>query len=323
MEEEKKALPAVAQKTSLIVTKAPTRGGVQLSSYDEILKVARLFTAAGIIKDSKDESVAALKIMAGLEMGLAPFEAVNGLYIGPGGKVEPFADLIKNKIALSGRYSFKVIEYSEEKEVVAVEFYENGKKIELEGNPIRYTREIATKRGFLDGRNSKTWNSWFCRMAFKQAIRDGATLFMPGLLNLHSPTVASPSDDPEQIIIETIAENRLEGEAEATAEIVEMLDTETGEVTEERVKKEPTTTARAKEVAAVAREVGREDIAEKREALIKITKAEKSKLYAFALQQTTVKPADVQKYMKDYFGTTDIDQDQLKITYDWLNERRK
>lgn len=327
---QEKQLPAPAPATSAIaVTKAPIRGGLQLTTYSEILKVANLMTHSGIIKDAKDESIAALKIMAGIEMGLAPFEAVNGLYIGPGGKVEAFADLLKNRIEISGRWSYKIVEYETEykKEKVTVDFYENGKLIEFAGKPARisYDRARAEQAKLSTGRNSGTWDAWFVRMAFKQCIRDGATMFMPGLLNLHS--VASAMEgEPEEVIIQTIAENRLRSdeaeEARTTIEAVS-VDTETGEVLETKeVVKEPTVTQRLEATAEVAREVGREDIAEKKEELAKATQQQKSQMFAAALK-LGYPLKDVNSVLKEKFGTTVINVDQLKEVNSWFEANRR
>lgn len=323
MTEQQKQLPAKVS-SNIVIAQAPTRGGLQLKSYEEILKLANLFTAAGIIKDAKDESIAALKIMAGLEMGLAPFEAVNGLYIGPGGKVEPYADLLKNLIQRSGKWSYKVVKLTSE--CVSVEFYEDGKRIDLEGNPITYDVERATKAKLLTGRNSGTWEAWFQRMAFKQCLRDGVTLFMPGLLNLHSVGSATASEDPEEVFIQTIAAGRLE---ESTTVEATSVDEETGEVLETReVKQEATPAAKASAVAEVAREVGREDIAKKAEEAVAVSSAEKSKLIAFAVSKCGIPVKDLNEYLVKTFGTKPeapaaINTDQLQAVYIWLNENKR
>mgnify|MGYP003393628131 CR=1 FL=1 len=184
---EEKLVPAqLPQKNHAVIpiTQSGSSGGLQLNSYEEVLRLTDLVTASGIVKDddrNKARAMAAMKILNGMEMGLSPMTAINGLYVGPGGAIGMKAELVANEICKSGRYSFKTL-YVEEEEA-SVEFFDTEDPNPKKPKIVTWNTAKAKAAGLLDGKNAKTWSQWLPNMLYKMCIMDGKRFYCQGLFN--------------------------------------------------------------------------------------------------------------------------------------------
>ena len=100
-------------------------------SYSEIEQVSRAFVASGMFGRDVDKiSKAITKIMAGQELGLAPFASMRAVHV-----IEGNATLSANTMAgmvkSSGRYDYEVVK--KEIDECVIDFYEirKGKRVKL------------------------------------------------------------------------------------------------------------------------------------------------------------------------------------------------
>lgn len=169
------------QIATIDMTEAPKPMMLSVGTYDEALRLGKLCVAAGLCPDERDEAKAAIKILAGIEMGLGPVASVQGLWIHQKtGKVGQHAELIKDQIAKHPRYSYETLEVNDD--CASVQFFKDGKPLsDKNKGVITWTWERAVAAGFTSGPNGQTWQKHKRNMLFKQCIVDGARFYCPGL----------------------------------------------------------------------------------------------------------------------------------------------
>ena len=189
-------------------------GGVQLAkttktvlSYPEIEKLARAFVASGMFGRDMDKiSKGITKIMAGQELGLAPFASMRAVYV-----IEGNATLSANTMAgmvkSSGRYDYEVLK--KEKDVCEIAFFEvrNGKRIKL--GVESFDEEEAKAAGLLHKNN---WKNYPKAMMFARCISNGVRTYCPDVFS--GMVVYTPDE--------------LDGQVNASGDFIE------GEVVEEK-----------------------------------------------------------------------------------------
>jgi hypothetical protein len=162
------------QPTKDIVSARKTGLGLTLR---EMTWVGKVFYKSGMFTDTRDEAVAIVKIMAGQEMGLAPFESMTGINII---KVRPTlaAATIGAKIKASKKYDYRVKVATEEKSQVDFYEIENGKRTHI--GTSTYTIEQARKAGLLEKDN---WKNYPEDMLFARNISRGSRRYTPDVFS--------------------------------------------------------------------------------------------------------------------------------------------
>ena len=179
----------------------------------EINQIAEVMVKSGYFPDVKSLAQAAVKIIAGREFGLTPFESMQCLYI-INGKPSLSGHTWANKIKSSIKYDYNVKEWNETK--CTLEFVEKPNKI-LGQNT--FTLEDA-KRAQLIGKGGQMWEKYPKQMLFNRCLTAGARIYTPDVLNatLSIYTPDELSDDKITIIQaetgEIIENNNSEQEAE-------------------------------------------------------------------------------------------------------------
>jgi len=141
-----------------------------VNSLPEMLKMAEMFAASGMFTDAKEKGQAFVKIQAGSELGILPFQAMAGIHIIKG-KPAIGSGLIAAKVKASGKYDYRVLEQTDK--VCKIEFYEkvNG-KFEAIGIS-EMTIEQARKQG------SQNLDRLPLNMLFARAISNGVRWHCP------------------------------------------------------------------------------------------------------------------------------------------------
>ncbi len=139
-------------------------------SATEAMQVGKMFFESGLFTDLKSAAQAVTKIMAGSEIGIPPFAAMNGIHIILGKPVMG-AGLIASKVKSSGKYDYKVKEMSDS--VCSIDFYQ-GK--EMIGNSS-FNIQDAKKAG------TKNLDKFPKNMLFARAISNGVKWFCPDVFN--------------------------------------------------------------------------------------------------------------------------------------------
>lgn len=137
-------------------------------SRKEIEWIAQAFIASGYVKDAQSFGQAVTKIVAGLEIGVAPFQAMRGMNI-IGGEPQLSAGLVGALVKRSGRYDYRVRTKNEEECVL--DWYENG---ELVGDSS-FSMADAQRAKLVKG----AWLTYPRSMLFARALTDGARTHCP------------------------------------------------------------------------------------------------------------------------------------------------
>lgn len=143
-------------------------------SLQEITGYAKHFHASGMFPELNSESKCIVKITAGAEIGIAPFQAMNNLHI-ISGKITMSALLVGSMIKRSGRYNFRVTKI--DAAGCNIKFFEKmeGKWIDI--GDSEFTKENAVKAG------TKNTDKYPRNMYYARALTNGARWYTPDVFN--------------------------------------------------------------------------------------------------------------------------------------------
>lgn len=146
-------------------------------NIQEIKTIALAMAQAKMFPDIQSQSTAFVKILAGQEMGIAPFQAMTGIHI-INGKASTGGNLMATKVKESGRYDYKVVSMTDKG--CSIDFFEivDGKKEKI-GNS-EFTDAEATAAGV---KNNSTWKKYPKNMFFNRAMSNGVRWFTPDVFS--------------------------------------------------------------------------------------------------------------------------------------------
>jgi hypothetical protein len=147
------------------VTTAIAKPDPPPQSFAEIRSMAQLFVESRLFPDIKSVAVAAVKIMAGRELGFGPFASMSGIHVVQG-KAEPGANLIATLVKRSGKYDYRVKKITND--VCEIEFFEGGEVCGVSTFTIEDAKRAGTQntakfpRNMLFARAMSNGVKWFC-----------------------------------------------------------------------------------------------------------------------------------------------------------------
>ena len=100
-----------------------------INQTNDMMSIAKIFASSGLFADTKEQAQAFVKILAGAEMGMPPFTAMNSFHIVKG-RVTLTANAMAARIKASGKYDYVVIESSATN--CEIQFMQNGKHVHTE-----------------------------------------------------------------------------------------------------------------------------------------------------------------------------------------------
>ena len=136
------------------------------------MQIAQVFVESGMFKDIKTQSQAVVKILAGKEMGLSPFEAMNNLYI-VNDKVGIMSNAMASIVKKSKKYDYNVKLLTDTECVI--EFFSLNGEQKLLGESS-FTFKDAAKAGLV---NKEVWKSYPRNMLFARALSNGVRFYCP------------------------------------------------------------------------------------------------------------------------------------------------
>jgi hypothetical protein len=167
--------------------------GLQINTIDDLKSVAGLFLQSGIFEDLKGGpeqamAQAAVKVMAGQELGISPFAAMRGIHLIKG-KPTPSYQMIGAIIKRSPRHDYKVLKSTAE--VAEIEFFCDGKS-----QGISKFDTADMQRAGLGG---DSWRKYPTQMRFARAMTQGANLFIPEVFagSIYTPEEMGADVDDE------------------------------------------------------------------------------------------------------------------------------
>jgi hypothetical protein len=168
---------------------------------DEVNGVAKVFKESGYFADVKSEAQAAVKVMAGQELGIPPFASMNGVYIVKG-KTVLSATLMAGLIKKSGRYNYKTIKHTDTE--CELELYEKWDTAWEKIGVSTFTIADATKAGLT---GNPVWKSYPRNMLFARAVSNAARWFCSDVFN--GPVYVEGELDEPFIAVDTTAREAL------------------------------------------------------------------------------------------------------------------
>lgn len=159
---------------------------------DKIARISRAMIASGYFQDVRSVAQAAVKILAGSELGIPPLASMVGIYIVQG-RVQLSAQVMAALIKKSGRYDYRLREHTNQR--CAIEFFEHGQSLGLS----EYSIEDAKRAGLVRSgqRGPSPWEAHPRNMLFARSMSNGAKWFCPDILA--GPTfVPGELDQPEE-----------------------------------------------------------------------------------------------------------------------------
>lgn len=140
-----------------------------LDVLKEPMALGEVFAKSGLFPDVKTQASAVVKILAGKELGLTPFQSMASIYI-VNGKLALTSQAMSSLIKKTKKYDYKVAKLDDTE--CSIDFYVEENKI---GNST-FTFKDAAKAGLA---NKEVWKSYTKNMLFCRALSNGARWFMP------------------------------------------------------------------------------------------------------------------------------------------------
>ncbi len=160
------------------------------SELTEVEKIANHFIKSRYFKDTIQLSQAVVKIMAGKEMGMGPFAAMQNLYV-TNGQIQMRAQLMAYRIKTSKEYRYKIKELNDKR--CCIEFYEllDG-QWSLAGTET-FTDQDAKRQG------TQNMGKFPRNMLFARCLSNGARFYCPGIfvggVNVYTPEEFNLEED--------------------------------------------------------------------------------------------------------------------------------
>ena len=144
-----------------------------IESLKEPMSVGKVFAERGMFPDIKTQAQAVVKILAGKELGLSPFESMKNIYL-VSGKLALQSNALASLIKTSKKYDYKVDTLTNEE--CSISFFEFiGDKKETIGVST-FTFKDAAKAGLV---NKDNWKNFPRNMLFARALANGVRFYCP------------------------------------------------------------------------------------------------------------------------------------------------
>ena len=159
-------------QTTAIIPAQNHKVALEVSENIDVFQLGEVFSKSKFFKVCADANQAVVKILAGRELGLPPFQSMSGIHVIQG-KATMGATLIAARIKGSGKYDYTVNQMADTK--CEVEFFElrDGKRISI--GKSEFSDADARKAG------TQNMGKFPRNMLFARAISNGAKWFTPDI----------------------------------------------------------------------------------------------------------------------------------------------
>jgi hypothetical protein len=175
------------QNSSALTAPGSSTLSLQVSSVDDLVRLARVFAASGLFgrAGNQETQVAecAIRLMAGMEAAFSPFASATGIHI-INGKPAFSANLLAQAVRRHPDYDYRVLEKTAQ--ICRIKFLSRGEDLGTE----TFTIEMAERAGLL---KNPTWRSYPEAMLFSRALTAGMRTHCPDALGGH------PAYTPEEL----------------------------------------------------------------------------------------------------------------------------
>ena len=169
-------------------------GENEIDLFREPMALSEVFVKSGMFPDVKSQAQGVVKILAGKELGLTPFQSMGGLYF-VNGKIGIQANIVSGLIRKSKKYDYSIIKLTAE--TCEIDFFDITSPTEpkLLGRSI-FGKTEAARAGLINKDNYKNYPD---SMYFARAISQGAKRYTPDALMGYS-TIEELQDVETEII---------------------------------------------------------------------------------------------------------------------------
>jgi hypothetical protein len=175
------------QNSSALTAPGTSTLSLQVSSVDDLARLARVFAASGLFgrAGNQETQVAecAIRLMAGMEAGFSPFASATGVHI-INGRPAFSANLLAQAVRRHPDYDYRVVEKTAQ--LCRIKFLSRGEDLGTE----MFTIDMAERAGLL---KNPTWRSYPEAMLFSRALTAGMRTHCPDALGGH------PAYTPEEL----------------------------------------------------------------------------------------------------------------------------
>lgn len=151
----------------------------------------RLMYASGFFNDARSAAQAAVKILAGRELGFSVMQSMVGFHVIEG-KITASAHLMAHAVKRSDRYDYRITQHDDT--VCVIEFLEKRRgEWESAGPASAFSIEDARNAGLL-GRRGMMWEKYPRNMLFARAMSNGIAFYCPDVFDtrVYTPDEINP-----------------------------------------------------------------------------------------------------------------------------------
>lgn len=138
--------------------------GIKIETFDDLQRFSNAAAKSGYFKETNDIAQAIVKIHYGMELGISPIAALQGLYT-VDGRPAMSAALMASIIKRSGRYNFRIVKHDDTECVI--DFYEGN----LKCGTSSFTIKDAERAKLV---KKDVWEKYPRNMLFARALANGA-----------------------------------------------------------------------------------------------------------------------------------------------------
>ena len=155
------------------MTKEEKQEVMEIESLKEPMSIGKIFAESGMFPDVKSQSQAVVKILAGKELGLSPFESMKNIYL-VSGKLAIQSNALASLIKTNKKYDYKVEVLTCEECKISFWEFKGEKKEEI--GLSEFTFKDAAKAGLV---NKDNWKNYPKNMLFARALANGVRFYCP------------------------------------------------------------------------------------------------------------------------------------------------
>jgi hypothetical protein len=148
----------------------------------EPMALSDVFVRSGMFPDCKSQAQGIVKILAGRELGLTPFQSMSGIYL-VNGRLALQSNVMSGLVRKSKKYDFTVVKLDDEGCVI--DFYDTSdKENKVKIGTSSFGKTDAAKSGKI---NSETYKAYPRNMYYARALANGARWYTPdAIMGYHS-----------------------------------------------------------------------------------------------------------------------------------------
>lgn len=178
---------------------------LEVNTIGELTSISNLMFQSGLFKDVTSLSQAAVKIMAGREIGIAPFRAMSGLHIVEGSVMDS-GNLISETLKSSAKYDYRVVELTNGS--CTIDFYlkkPDGSLGEKLGDYTFTIEDAKTAGARFKSKNGALlpWSKFPRAMLFNRCISAGYKVHCPDIFK--AAVYVEGEIVPEETHVEAVA----------------------------------------------------------------------------------------------------------------------